>query len=802
MPTALDPDSLLALARQPESGPFLDAAAQAVADGAADDRLLLLLIRRLAQEGLLGRALAYAQRCSAALRADPAFEQMLRNLSSAPGAESPDWSSRSGAFARNLAALRARGTPEDTTAADRIEEAWAACRETLELHRTRAGSWMVFDRRAQRWRPSFGAHIPVPPVAQLAEQFRNQIIAPIALVGVGLGHHLPWLHEATRDTFLGAAPVLYQIEPSWEAVAVALHLADWRRPLADPRVRLCLGPQAHEKLRKEILADDANYPPQVIVRARSWQAQPEDIGPLLTRVSAELERRRLAALERVQSRYRGRDRAWWRRRFSEALEGGGPPLRVLGLTCRFSTVLRYSMRDWLHALADNGCQTRLLIEPNNHARITPRAMLAAIADFEPDLLVVIDHTRQGQKAGLPDELPVLTWIQDRMPHLFSRESGTAQGPLDFCMGFCHRELIERWGYPAERFMACGMATNAAALMPPGVDPRDVYAGRVREEAGPYDCDLAFATTHSRTPAEIHAELRRRFEPRLRRLVDAAYEELAARCERNELNGGLLLEPFVRALESAAGLDLSPELRGRIAEEHVRIVADQLLRHQTIAWAAAWAERTGRRLHLYGRDWERHPRFARYARGFVPHGPELGRAFRAAKVNLHAGCNNALHQRVLDGLAAGGFFLIRRHADDLSYPLWEARYAAVERLGLRVGDTLRRDDLPPEQRPLWDVVARMRGLDPRAPFKITGDFRRRFLEMRDADVPPSAKQVWPGLDEVTFGSPDELAERLEYYLANEDARRRVAAEMRERMLDMYGYRGLVRRLLGWLVRALA
>ena len=800
MPTVLDSDALFALAEQPDIGPFMDAAARVVAEDGADDRLLLLLIRHLAQDGLLGRARAYAEHCSPGLRSDEQFRLMLRNLHDA--GNRPDWSLCEERFAQNLAALRKRTAPGERSTAERIEATWRKLRDRLELHRNRAGHWLVFDRAAQHWRPGFGAHIPVPPAAKLAEQFHNQIIAPILLVGVGLGHHLPWLHEATRDTFIGAAPVLYQVETSWEAIAVALHLADWRTALADPRVRLCLGEDALEQLGRQVRADSANYPPAVIVRARAWQREHPPVDTVLSHSVAAFESRRLALFEQVSATYGGRDRAWWHRRFREALAGDGPPLRVLGLTCRFSTVLRYSMRDWLRAFEENGCQTRLLIEPTNYARITPPVMLEAIAAFEPDLFVIIDHTRQGQKAGLPDGLPVLTWIQDRMPHLFSRDAGNALGPLDFCMGFCHRELIERWGYPAERFLACGMATNAAALMPPGVDPADVYAGRACEDPGPYACDVAFATTHSRTPAELHAELRQRYDPRLRRLVDAAYEELAARCERNDLNGGLLLDPFVRSLESATGVELSPELRGTIAEEHVRIVADQMLRHQTIAWAVSWAQRTGRRLHLYGRNWERHPRFARYARGFVPHGPELGRAFRAAKVNLHAGCNNALHQRVLDGLAAGGFFLIRRHADDLSYPLWEARYAAAQRLGLAIGDLLRREDLPAKYRELWNTITRMRGLAPEAPFEITADFHKRFVEARDAETPPSPKQIWPSLDEVTFGSADELAQQLDTYLADEKRRKRVAASMRERMLDKYGYRGLVRRLLGWLPEALA
>jgi len=790
-------DSLLELGQGNDVARFVTLTSAAIDQGVDHDGLRTLLVRRLAGLGLLRRAAAFADGFSEQIKTHADFAVLLKGLTDVADDGFVPWSRFGRRFEANMHALRER-----YPWANQVHETWETEREHLELHVTRQGAFQVFDRRGGwngGWRPIFGDHTARPSVERMAQRFGGKVLAPFVIDNVGLGYHLPWLHAATAGTFLGASALIYQVEPSYAALAAALHLNDWREQLADKRVRVCCGPDAAEEFERMVDAEKENRPPHMVVCVKPWSPPRGDsIQERVETLAIRDRHRRTALRDSVGAIYAGRDHAWWHRRYTAALNGEGPPLRVLGMTGRFTTVLQYSARDAINAMRANGCQTRLLIERNDHTRLTAYTLLEAAREFEPDLIFVIDHTREDQRDGVIDDVPFVTWIQDRLPNLFSREAASLMGPLDFCIGFNRNELVERFGYPGDRFMACEMGTDPAALFPPGVDHAQVHTTGFIAEDPAFACDVAFASNHSRAYTAIFEDIRRQSDPQLRKTFEAAYDELLRLLNRSELNGGLVLPHFLQRMAQQTGVELTPDRRASLAEEVLRPLVDQMLRHQTLEWAASWAERTGRRLRLYGTGWETHPRFAPYARRFVKHGPELGRAFRGATVNLHMGCNPALHQRVLDGLAAGGFFLIRRNAGDLSEWLKRAVRDIVRERGLRVGDCVRRDDLPESTRELWNTVRSGQGFDPDSPIAVD---ERLFEQSLIADQLEReilvAPVVWPEFDQVAFGTERELVERLEFFLDNHEQRRAIAAAMRARVLELFAHQRLMRQMLHWL-----
>src|SRR5947209_7796530 len=74
---------------------------------------------------------------------------------------------------------------------------------------------------------------------------------------------------------------------------------------------------------------------------------------------------------------------------------------------------------------------------------------------------------------------------------------------------------------------------------------------------------------------------------------------------------------------------------------------------------------GLRVGLYGAGWEKHPQLAKYARGPVAFGADLDELTRHSAINLQIVPFLCLHQRLLDGISAGGFFLIREHPSDVA-----------------------------------------------------------------------------------------------------------------------------------------
>ncbi len=790
MSASLTLDNLLAMGRTGDADRFIHLASAVLAQHPGPPELLLLLAQRSAERGLMGFAARIIASLSPPLRESDEVAALLRTLHACPESRI-SWDQFSQRFEANMQVLRSRYIWAQTVAQE-----WAERRASLELHRTAGGRLNVLDLAAGGiglWRPAFGDLAPQPPAEQFAGRFRGHILPPVVLEGVGLGEHLPWLYTATRATFLTASAALYVIEHSWCALAVAMHLADWREPLADERVTLCAGPEACAQFERLVESDGWSAPPMLIVQAPPWQPQYAGRArAAVDRLALRLEQQRCTLGAEIRSLYPCRSPQDWGRRFQAALAGRQPPLRVLGLTSRFTTVLQYSMRDALRAFEAAGCRTLLLIEPADHARLSPVRRLETIREFRPDLIFLIDHTRAGQSEGLVDGIPVVTWIQDRLPWLFDRASGHSLGPLDFCMGCGKTELVHEYGYPAERFMSCTMATNPEALIARlgGPDARD--------DDPELRCDLACATNHSQPPEGYLQEYRQRIEPAVWPLLEACHEELRARLVRGRLDGSLDCRHFLQEMETACGIELTAEARARVAAEFVWVLADRMLRQETLEWAAQWAEQTGRRFHLYGRGWEKHPRFAPYGRGFLEHGPRLGAAFRAARIHLHAGCNTALHQRVLDGLAAGGFFLIRRHGCDGNPAVSRAIYEHARRHGFRPGLTVSWRDLPAELVEEFLESRRRMGVDPYAITELTAGNMDELRAIHETRTIPITGHVWPDFERVTFDTQEQFCEKLEWYLSHEQERRELAAAMRQRVIETLSYEALIRRLLDWLV----
>jgi hypothetical protein len=215
----------------------------------------------------------------------------------------------------------------------------------------------------------------------------------------------------------------------------------------------------------------------------------------------------------------------------------------------------------------------------------------------------------------------------------------------------------------------------------------------------------------------------------------------------------------------------------------------LFRQQALGWVADLADDLGLDFGLYGKGWDSHPRFAKYARGTIAYGQELEAHTRSTKINLQIVPSYCLHQRFLDGLAAGGFFLVREHASDrgmvdlcnfLGEEAPQAETAAQVRSAIG-GEKLRRFNAIMEQNS---------GL-----LEVGDPVELARSAARSRIIVPPQKQAVPRLDEVSFASPAELRQRLQRFLADADLRNDVAAEQRESVEQRLSYTAGIRRVMG-------
>lgn len=499
---------------------------------------------------------------------------------------------------------------------------------------------------------------------------RQSPVPPTTLDGLD-----PWLlrrlHHLTTPTGDGYFPPIAALCADPVVALDALAMIDLRDVLADPRVRLIIGSDALRRLSANLGAPNRQRTAIAgpLVSAACGAPMGEGTAAALQEAARSQHAGMIALDEQVRNIYSTRSREWSARRFADALSGHAEPLRVLVPTTRYSTYIRHSAHDLAEALSAAGCETRVLIEPDEFTHLTNVAYLHEIAEFRPDLIVQINYTRANLPGLYPSQVVHAAWIQDAMPHLFSGATGAAQTPLDFIAGNLREDLFQSFGYSRTRALAAPMVASGRKFHDGPTDAR---------QAVRHDCEIAYVSHHSETPEAMHArksmeagdnrtavDLMNALQDRIREVVIRPVESGPLSTSLHSLAVGTMRE-FGLATDAAGVADL--------LNRYVHPMADRILRHQTLRWAADIAERRGWRMHIYGRGWDTHPAFAPMARGELEHGEDLRACYRTARAHLHVSLHTALHQRVFECAMSGGLPLCLLQGDDLSSMHFDAAAA--------------------------------------------------------------------------------------------------------------------------------
>ncbi len=782
---------LLNLSRGADVYPFLTVVERYLQIAPSDHPLRAMAVGALVRKGLHSVAGDLAAACPDESPDGRELRRAAAGLRKLPSEILPS-TCRRACFEGNLRALRQKGDG-GADLADQLQEVWRSLEPGLTLHQASDGNILArLDLGGRRqWVPAALDFVHVVECLTDAQSWKGSLLSPFLLEGVGTGRLVPIVHEASRCTYLTHSTPMFIVEPDCRALALALNLYDWSGAIADERFFLLAGPDAWERWYELMVREETLDTPQEVTRIPRWPDQPVPAGEAtLERVRAYRQQLVRGHRTMVEARYAGRcDVAAWARRFSTA--GGSDPLRILGVTSRFTTVLRHSTCDLLGAFERAGMSTRLLIEEKDHHTIPDHGYLHATAEFRPDLVVVIDHHRHEYLDRMPLQVPWLCWIQDELEHLMRPDVGPKLGPLDFTMGFGLTQCVLRYGYPAERFMPCKMA----------VAP-EKFGGVGDEPAGGFDCDVVYVSHHSQTPEGFHAGWRTVDGNGLGGLIDAFFEQHRELLSSTRFNAGYDLSRLLEETELRMGVRLEPVLRSRLLSLYVRPLVDRFLRHSTLAWVADWADATGRRLHIYGNGWEQHPRFGRYARGPLEPGEPFGRVVRRAAISLHLGLNPGLHPRVLETVAAGGFVLTRYTPSDFHDPANDIFWECIVSRGLDRPGRVAIAEFPRGYREGRERLAQCTNRAVGEYVEITEELLLEQRTRRQDDPRYHfADLALPGYAQLTFESPESFAERAGHFLGHPEDRARLAAGMRASVHELFTYDALVGRIVAFVTSGL-
>jgi len=684
-------------------------------------------------------------------------------------------------YARNLAAL-AEHRP------DVLEtiEASPADESVYQLAEGAGGRWTIRQRLADG--RVTGLSRDDDPVGAMTESLRavreaSAIGKGAALYGLGDGYLLKALAATPPDLPFDARQTVYIVQPDARLLHVALMIHDYAGatgPIADPRFIWLIGEDWTERMLAAMRAEPFLPPPAISVR-QTPDAAGIDAG--FAEVAEALIDEQNALTEQTERYYAELADDELTAMFSAA-----PPRRprVLLLTTRYSTVLKHSTADTAAAFGQLGWDARTIIEPADHLTITALAMKRAIAEHRPDLVVQIDHLRHEHPGMFPAALPFVCWIQDHLANLTSRAAAERLGERDFVMTGAAYRYVRDYGYPAGQ---CIDIPKLAAVsdVSPTVSER-------------YEEDLVYLSNQSE-PAEreLAKVIGQLGDSGLDRAVcgvaEAAGQRMIERSARGEsFPHFFAVRRVLRETASGVGVDLAGHLEARLVEALFDRIANRLYRHQAIGWAAALAERRGLTLSLHGRGWADHPTLAKHARDPVSPGEPLRQLLSRTRIALQLepyACFT--HPRLLEGLASGGFLLIRDH------PFNHQPQRLLNWLTERgcAGET----------------IDEVRG-------ELTGDDRATFDQLiaeqpaiADLSDPVTFARTWhrcgviepgrpmPHLNAVTFHDAASFEAAVDRFIDDHDARRAVADDLRRHLLDRLSYVAGMRRLIGEIGRRL-
>ena len=699
-------------------------------------------------------------------------------------------------LARNFAALQ-RHRPEVYTAV--INAPRPGHHQIAEAH---AGQLTVIHR------PTGKLLNAGPDPAAATASYLNKLTPileeghAVGLCGVGDGHLFAALCRVPCETDLGRQTAVFLFEPDAEALVTAMTLHDLSGadgPLQQERVRVYVGPTWREQYRRDVRSDDYLPPPkQSITFSPDATAIHEAIQAELSALADE-DRRLARAAEGHYATVNAAALA--AALHADPAQRPRRP-RAFVATSRFTTVLQHASRRVAAALEALGFDVRLSIEPSPWRRTSLLALRRPLVDFQPDVVFAIDHLRQEYGPLFPPQLPFLTWVQDDLPHLARPEAGHQIIARDFVLTIAPTVYHQRYTYPLRQLIAMTKLTEAPPLsvhasQTTSPEAPHVHAGlRATAPApstGASTPDLIYVSHAAAAPRDLLREVVDAFAdwPHLQPLVEHAGFALIDRYARGQHVATLgQMNDLLRLSELATGKHLpDPAGRDSVLQKLLHPLNNALYRHQALHWAVDAAAALHLSLGLYGRGWDQHDTFAPFARGPVAYGDALRRLTAAAPVCLHIVPYHHLHQRLLDGIAAGGFFLIREHPADR----WRSAFINLLRNQLPphvASDADARRHLPEPLRDRFDTLVQQslhsNMLAAADHVAIVRGHEAQGLGFIDDELPRRA--------DVSFTDALSLSRLLEHYTHDADARRAVSAEQQRFLADRFTYEAGMRRAL--------
>ncbi|MGE5390777.1 MAG: glycosyltransferase [Deltaproteobacteria bacterium] len=331
----------------------------------------------------------------------------------------------------------------------------------------------------------------------------------------------------------------------------------------------------------------------------------------------------------------------------DKIQDGKP--RILFLTSRFTTALQYYTRDCALACERLGIQTRVLLEQSNMHVNSEYSCLKIIDDFKPDIIFQIDHFR-WEWPYIPENLVFVTWVQDLLPNISSRESALRLGPLDFILN----ALVTNIDYLLDH----GYNRDVIIEGPIGGNPHIYKDYSLNEsEKETYNTDICLFSNAGNPQKGLDKILYMlRDSPisdLLAKIFKSAYREMYESFYNEEIIYSL--DDYIKFIMKYFEQNniAAPEgMVATIAEQWRLEVGFRILRSVPLEWL----HERGYNMKIWGSEWVDHPVLGQYAQGVAANGETLSKIIKASKIILGTNPGITTHPRVFESILSNRFYL--------------------------------------------------------------------------------------------------------------------------------------------------
>lgn len=612
--------------------------------------------------------------------------------------------------------------------------------------------------------------IPIEEAALTANHPRLQITQPVLVLGTGTGHLIDQLCQVPPQH--GKHLALLVIVFDWDQLAALLLYRDWSAQLSSGVIRL-LGCDPAE-LRTYLSEDLRRLPSESVLLHRTLlpASQTSQYLEQAQRIVQEISQGAAERLRQLDDWYasEGFQQRW------RTLNDGGP-MHIMLQTCRYTTFIYPNSLHIADAFRKHGHKVTVLEEGTDpHHWIGRSYVQDAVSQGRPDVFVRLNFLRQEHDSQLPVGLPFLTWIQDICPAHDTSCSPYRMWPRDYVTGLSRHNLVNAGYAPSH---------HLPNLVP---SSESVYRPR-RDEPRVYRYEISYVSHQSKTVQQVLASLKpvltaedhRRLQRFAERLLEAKEQGSLVSAILSRTGWVTLLDAETRPLSLTGGL------------QYMTMLIEPLFRQTILEWISD----AGYDLALFGNGWSEHPTLGRHARGSVENGPALAKLIRQSRINLQLTASRACHQRLYDGLQAGGFFLLpRNHSFQPPIPCLdpvrqERLFRTMVESPVACFEDLQQID-PESAEYLREVAS-----DARTAPQFKADMEKLFTHVLSLAVDDVEIRI-PQCRDTMFASKEELLTQLQHWLPDDAGREDFVAQIhRAGRLRSFTTEFQTLRLLEWL-----